>query len=52
MSGIAAYERGDDGLLCSIRISDYAGMEGTIDWTKLPVTKEEAEQVNFVEAFR
>lgn len=52
MSGIAAYERGDDGLLCSIRISDYAGLEDTIDWSKLPVTKEDAKKVNFVEEFR
>ena len=52
MSGIAAYERGDDGLLCSIRISDYAGLERTIDWSQLPVSKEEAEQVNFVEEYR
>lgn len=52
MSGIAAYERGDDGLLCSIRISDYAGLEDTIDWTKLPVTREEAQKVNFVEEFQ
>ena len=52
MSGIAAYERGDDGLLCSIRISDYAGLEGTIDWSQLPVSREEAEQVNFVEEYR
>ena len=49
MSGIAAYERGDDGLLCSIRISDYAGLEGTIDWSELPVSREEAMRVNFVE---
>lgn len=49
MSGIAAYERGEDGLLCSVRISDYAGLEGTIDWSKLPITKEQAEKVNFVE---
>lgn len=51
MSGIAAYERSEDGLLCSIRISDYAGYERTIDWSKLPVTLEEAQQVNFVETF-
>lgn len=52
MSGIAAYERGDDGLLCAIRICDYAGMEGTIDWAKLPVTKQQAQAVNFVEEFK
>ncbi|MBO4406510.1 MAG: hypothetical protein J5849_02315 [Clostridia bacterium] len=51
LSGIAAYERGEDGLLTAIRISDYAGYENTIDWTKTPVTKEEAEAVNFVEEF-
>lgn len=51
ISGIAAYERGDDGLLCAIRISDYAGYERTIDWTKTPVTEEEAKSINFVEEF-
>ena len=51
LSGIAAYERGDDGLLCSIRISDYANLEKTVDWSTLPVTKQEAQAINFVEAF-
>ena len=51
LSGIAAYERGEDGLLTAIRISDYAGYENTIDWTKTPVTKEEAQRINFVEKF-
>ena len=51
LSGIAAYERGDDGKLCSIRISDYAGYENTIDWSQLDITKEEAQAVNFVETF-
>ena len=52
MSGIAAYERGEDGLLCSVRISDYAGMESTIDWDQLPVKRADAEKVNFVEEYR
>lgn len=51
MSGISAYERGEDGLLCAIRISDYAGYERTIDWSRLPLTLEEAQKVNFVETF-
>jgi len=51
ISGVAAYERGEDGLLCSIRISDYAGYEHTIDWTKTPVTEEQAKSINFVESF-
>ncbi|NLG89513.1 MAG: hypothetical protein GX494_09950 [Clostridiaceae bacterium] len=51
MSGIAAYERGDDGLLCAIRICDYANYERTIDWTKTPVSKEEAMQTNLVKEF-
>ena len=50
MSGIAAYERGDDGLLCAIRISDYAGYERTIDWSQLSDSRADAEQINFVEA--
>jgi len=51
LSGIAAYERGDDGLLCAIRICDYAGYERTIDWTKTPVSEQEAKSINFVEEF-
>ncbi len=46
MSGIAAYERGSDGLLCSVRILDYAWKEKEIDWSRTPVTKEEAERLN------
>ncbi len=48
MSGIAAYERGDDGHLCSVRILDYAWKEPEIDWSKTPVTKEEAERINLL----
>ena len=51
LSGIAAYERGADGKLCAIRISDYAGYERTIDWTKTDYTSEQAQAVNFVEEF-
>lgn len=51
MSGVAAYERGDDGLLCAIRISDYAGYERTIDWSQLPIAKEDAQKINLVESF-
>ncbi len=51
LSGIAAYERGDDGLLCSIRICDYAGYERTIDWSKTSISREEAFRVNLVKSF-
>ena len=51
MSGIAAYERGEEGLLCSIRISDYAWLEKTIDWSKTGTTLEEAQKVNLVKEF-
>ena len=51
LSGISAYERGEDGLLCAIRISDYAGYERTIDWSKTPISKEEAHQINLVKTF-
>lgn len=51
LSGIAAYERGEDGKLCAIRISDYAGYERTIDWSQTGYSKEEAQAVNFVEQF-
>lgn len=51
LSGISAYERGADGLLCAIRICDYAGLEKTIDWTKTPISREEAMQWNLVDTF-
>ena len=51
LSGIAAYMRGEDGRLSSIRISDYAGYEKYIDWSKTDLTKEEAEAVNAVHEF-
>lgn len=51
LSGIAAYERGDDGLLCSIRICDYAGYERTIDWSKTLVSQEEAFRTNLIRSF-
>lgn len=51
MSGIAAYMRGEDGRLISIRISDYAWMEKDIDWTKTGISKEEARKINAVSVF-
>ena len=51
MSGIAAYMRGEDGRLISIRISDYAWMEKEIDWTQTGTTEEEARKVNAVTEF-
>lgn len=51
MSGVTAYERGQDGLLCSIRICDYAGYEKGIDWSKTSVSKEEAYSINAVQVF-
>lgn len=51
MSAISAYTRNDDGYLCSVRICDYAGHEGEIDWTKTPVSKEEACSINLVDEF-
>ena len=51
MSGCSAYMRNDEGYLCSVRISDYAGHEGEIDWTKTKVSKEEAYAINLVDEF-
>ena len=51
MSGIAAYMRGEDGRLISIRISDYAWMEKEIDWNLTGTTEEEAKKVNAVHEF-
>ena len=51
MSGIAAYMRGEDGRLISIRISDYAWMEKEIDWQQTGTTEEEARKVNAVAVF-
>ena len=51
MSGIAAYMRGEDGRLISIRICDYAWMEKEIDWSLTGTTEEEARKVNAVSEF-
>ena len=51
MSGIAAYMRGEDGRLISIRISDYAWMEKEIDWEQAGIPEEEARKVNAVSEF-
>ena len=51
MSGIAAYMRGEDGRLVSIRICDYAWREKEIDWSKTGTTLEEAKKVHAVEVF-
>ena len=51
MSGIAAYMRGEDGRLVSIRISDYAWMEKEIDWAQTGTTEAEARKVNAVKEF-
>ena len=51
MSGIAAYMRGEDGRLISIRICDYAWMEKEIDWALTDTTEEEAKKVNAVREF-
>ena len=51
MSGIAAYMRGEDGRLVSIRISDYAWMEKQIDWRQAGISREEARNVNAVRVF-
>ena len=52
LSCISAYERGEDGRLCSIRIMDYAGKEKLIDWNRTPLTYDEAKEINFVEKQR
>ena len=51
MSGIAAYMRGEDGRLVSIRISDYAWMEKEIDWSRTGTTEAEAGKLNTVREF-
>ena len=51
MGGIAAYMRGEDGRLISIRISDYAWMEKEIDWSQTGTTEEEAGRINTVREF-
>ena len=51
MSGCSAYTRNDEGYLCSVRISDYAGHEAEIDWTKTPISREEAYSINLIDEF-
>ena len=51
MGGVSSYERGSDGRLRSIRICDYAGQEGTIDWSRTDTTLEAARKVHVVPVF-
>ena len=51
MSGIAAYMRGEDGRLVSIRICDYAWMEKEIDWSRAGISEDEARRINAVAEF-
>ncbi|MGI6201430.1 MAG: nuclear transport factor 2 family protein [Christensenellales bacterium] len=51
LSGVSAYERNDEGYLCSVRISDYAGYERQIDWSRTPISQQEAQAINLVEVF-
>lgn len=50
-SAVSAYTRNEDGYLCAVRICDYAGHEGEIDWTKTPIGKEEAYSLHVVDEF-
>lgn len=52
MSGCSAYTRNNEGYLCSVRISDYAGHESEIDWNKASLPKEEAYSINLVDKFQ
>ena len=47
-SGVAVYERGEDGRLSGIRICDYAHCESLIDWSQTGVSKAQAESVNYL----
>lgn len=47
-SGVAVYERNEEGLLSGVRICDYAHCEDMIDWSKENITKEEAEKINYL----
>ncbi|MBQ1377583.1 MAG: hypothetical protein IIY77_06405 [Lachnospiraceae bacterium] len=46
--GISFYERAEDGFLKSYRIIDYAYTEENIDWEKAPISREEAEKINYL----
>lgn len=46
--GIAFYERDDTGRIWSMRVIDYAGSEQFIDWDKACVSREAAEQLNYI----
>ena len=47
-SGVAVYERDEEGYLGAIRICDYAHCENLIDWEKERLTKAEAERINYL----
>ena len=51
LSGVSSYQRGEDGRLISIRISDYAGFEKYINWEEAGISREEAEKINAVHEF-
>lgn len=51
MSAVSAYTRNEEGYLCAVRISDYAGHEAEIDWSKTPVTREEAYATHLIDEF-
>lgn len=48
-SGISAYERGEDGKLCAIRICDYANCEPEIDWGTARNPENIALEINYLE---
>lgn len=51
MSAVSAYTRDEDGYLCAVRISDYAGHEAEIDWSQTTVSKEEAYSIHLIDEF-
>lgn len=51
MSAVSAYTRNEEGYLCAVRISDYAGHEAEIDWTQTPVSREEAYATHLIDEF-
>lgn len=51
MSACSAYTRNEEGYLCAVRISDYAGHEAEIDWSQTPVSKEEAYATHLIDEF-
>ena len=50
MAGVSAYSVNEEGFINSVRICDYSSSTD-IDWSQTPISKEEAQKINYVDVF-